>query len=69
MIKWVRVKNFKGFDDLRVDLHKVNVVVGPNGAGKSNFVDVFLFLKELVKPSSLPPLPLPLLGRVQELGL
>ena len=57
MIKWVRVKNFKSFDDLRVDLHKVNVVVGPNGAGKSNFVDVFLFLKELVRPSSLPPYP------------
>ena len=57
MIQWIRVKNFKSFDDLRIDLHKVNVLVGPNGAGKSNFVDVFLFLREFIRPSSLPPYP------------
>lgn len=50
MIKQIRVKNFKSFDDLTIDLNKINVLVGPNGAGKSNFVDLFLFLKGFVKP-------------------
>ncbi|BDB99823.1 AAA family ATPase [Saccharolobus caldissimus] len=57
MIKQIRVKNFKSFDDLTIDLNKINVLVGPNGAGKSNFVDLFLFLKGFVKPSSFPPYP------------
>ncbi|MCG2910023.1 MAG: AAA family ATPase [Stygiolobus sp.] len=57
MIRQIRVKNFKSFDDLTVTLNKVNVLVGPNGSGKSNFVDLFLFLKGFVKPQSFPPYP------------
>ena len=63
MIRQIRVKNFKSFDDLTVTLNKVNVLVGPNGSGKSNFVDLFLFLKGFVKPQSFPP-SLHILGRL-----
>ncbi|BBD73461.1 hypothetical protein HS1genome_1850 [Sulfodiicoccus acidiphilus] len=57
MIKRVRLKNFKSFDDVTVELRKINVFTGPNGAGKSNLVDAFVFLKEFLRPGSFPPYP------------
>jgi AAA15 family ATPase/GTPase len=57
MIKSVRVKNFKSFDDVTFELHKNNIIVGPNGVGKSNFIDIFLFLKTFIRPEAFPPYP------------
>jgi predicted ATPase len=49
MIKKIRVKNFKSFKDLELSLGKVNILIGANGSGKSNFVEIFRFLRDIVK--------------------
>jgi len=49
VIKKLRVKNFKSFKDVEVELGKFNVVIGANASGKSNFVQIFKFLRDIVK--------------------
>jgi len=49
LIKKLRVKNFKSFKDVEVELGKFNVVIGANASGKSNFVQIFKFLRDIVK--------------------
>ena len=46
-IKRVEVRNFKSFNDLKIDLGKFNVVIGANASGKSNFVSIFKFLRDI----------------------
>jgi predicted ATPase len=46
-IKSVRVKNFKSFKDLEVNLGQFNVLIGENASGKSNFVRVIEFLRDV----------------------
>ena len=43
----IRVKNFKTFDDVYLDLNKFNVLIGACGSGKTNFVQVFELLNDL----------------------
>ena len=57
MIKRLKIKNFKSYRDSEFEFGKVNIVVGPNGSGKTNLVDVFSFLKQLIRPLSYPPYP------------
>ena len=45
-IKKIRVKNFKSFDDLEIELKDFNVLIGVNASGKSNFINIFKFLKD-----------------------
>jgi len=47
MIKKIKLKNFKNFNDLEISLGNFNVVIGANASGKSNFVQIFRFLKEV----------------------
>ncbi|NQS97454.1 MAG: AAA family ATPase [candidate division Zixibacteria bacterium] len=47
-IKRIRVKNFKSFKDLDLELGKFNVIIGANASGKSNFLAIFKFLKDIV---------------------
>jgi predicted ATPase len=49
LIKKLRVKNFKSFKDVEVELGNFNVVIGANASGKSNFVQIFKFLRDIVK--------------------
>lgn len=56
-IKRLVIRNFKSIKELSVELGKINVLVGPNGAGKSNVVDSLLLVKEIIRPTSLPPYP------------
>jgi predicted ATPase len=49
MIKKIRVKNFKSFKDLELNLGKVNILIGANASGKSNFVQIFEFLKDIAR--------------------
>jgi len=49
VIKKIRVKNFKSFKDLELNLGKVNILIGANASGKSNFVQIFRFLRDIVK--------------------
>lgn len=48
-IKRIRATNFKSFDELDVDLARLNVLIGPNASGKSNFVEIFEFLRDIAK--------------------
>ena len=43
----IRVKNFKTFDDVCLDLNKFNVLIGACGSGKTNFVQVFELLNDI----------------------
>ena len=66
MIKRIRIRNFKSLRDVDLELRKINVIVGPNGSGKSNLVDFFIFLKELINPSSFPSDPFQTFGGYEE---
>lgn len=48
-IKRIRVKNFKSFKDLDLELGKFNVIIGANASGKSNFLAIFKFLRDIVQ--------------------
>ncbi len=48
-IKRIKIKNFKSFKELDVDLGKFNVLIGANASGKSNFVQIFEFLGDIPK--------------------
>jgi len=47
-IRKIRVKNFKSFRDLEVELGNFNVLIGANASGKSNFVQIFKFLRDIM---------------------
>ena len=44
-LKRLKIRNFKSFADLDVELKGFNVLVGANAAGKSNFAQIFKFVK------------------------
>jgi len=66
VIKRIKIRNFKSLRDVDLELGKINVIVGPNGSGKSNLVDFFIFLKELINPSSFPSDPFQIFGGYEE---
>lgn len=45
----IRLKNWRNFRSLDVQLSDVSYVLGPNASGKSNFLDVFRFLCDVSK--------------------
>lgn len=45
----VRAWNFKSFRELDIRLDGLNVVIGANASGKSNFVQLFVFIKDIVE--------------------
>lgn len=49
-ISKVILKNWRNFAHADVELRDRMFIVGPNASGKSNFLDVFRFLHDLVKP-------------------
>ncbi len=46
-IRKIRVKNFKSFKDMEVELGNLNILIGANASGKSNFVEIFRFLRDI----------------------
>jgi AAA15 family ATPase/GTPase len=48
-VKNLNISNFKSFKDLAINLNNFNVLIGANASGKSNFIQVFRFIKDLVK--------------------
>jgi len=46
-IKRIEVRNFKSFEELKIDPGKFNVIIGANASGKSNFVHIFEFLRDI----------------------
>ncbi|KZE36450.1 ATP-dependent endonuclease [Bhargavaea cecembensis] len=49
--KWIEIKNFRNFKEIKVDLTNQNVIFGLNDIGKSNFLAAlrFLFEREIRK--------------------
>jgi len=45
-IKRVRLKNFRNFEDVDVELSDLTILVGPNASGKSNFVDALRLVSD-----------------------
>lgn len=43
----IKVSNFKSFEEISVDLDRLNVLIGANASGKSNFVSIFRFLRDI----------------------
>ena len=49
IISRVKLKNWRNFREVDVELDDRVFVVGPNASGKSNFLDVFRFLRDIAK--------------------
>ena len=49
MIKRLIVKNWRNFRELDVPLRERQFIVGANASGKSNLLDIFRFLRDIVK--------------------
>lgn len=45
----IKIKNFKSFKDVSVNLNDFNVLIGKSASGKSNFVDAFDFLNDIAE--------------------
>lgn len=51
LISKLKLKNWRNFKHIEVDLRERVFVVGPNASGKSNLLDVFRFLRDVAKPN------------------
>ncbi len=49
-ISRVRLRNWRNFRDVDVELAQTVYLLGPNASGKSNFLDVIRFLRDIVNP-------------------
>lgn len=49
-IQRIKLKNWRNFTDLDVQLRERVFLIGPNACGKSNFLDVFRFLRDIADP-------------------
>ncbi|MGD8719348.1 MAG: AAA family ATPase [Candidatus Zixiibacteriota bacterium] len=50
IFRHIRLRNWRNFRQVDVDLVPRVFIVGANATGKSNFLDVFRFLRDIVKP-------------------
>ena len=48
-VSHLKVRNWRNFPRIDVDLHHRQFAVGPNASGKSNLMDVFRFLRDIAK--------------------
>ncbi len=50
ILKHIKLRNWKNFRSVDLNLTERTFVVGANASGKSNLLDVFRFMRDLVKP-------------------
>lgn len=50
LVTHIKIRNWRNFKNVDVDLRERQFIVGPNAAGKSNFLDVFRFLRDIARP-------------------
>ena len=50
IVSRVILKNWRNFLSVDVEIGDRVFLIGPNASGKSNFLDVFRFLRDIVKP-------------------
>ena len=48
-INKIGFKNYKVFDDVKINLNQCNVFVGPNSSGKSSIAEFLIFFRELIR--------------------
>ncbi len=53
MLKRIRIKGYKSFDDVEVSVQPLSVLFGPNAAGKSNFLDALQLLSKMAASRTL----------------
>lgn len=47
------IEGFKSIHSIKdLPLHPINLLIGANGSGKSNFLEAFVFLKEIISGDS-----------------
>ena len=46
----LRLKNWRNFRNLDVELREFAYIIGPNASGKSNLLDALRFLHDIAKP-------------------
>ncbi len=56
-IEEIKVNGFKSLADIDVSINKLNVLIGPNGSGKTNFLEFFLLLQKIIRPTKSPSYP------------
>ena len=49
IINKLTAKNWRNFQQINVPLMERQFIVGPNASGKSNLLDIFRFLRDIVK--------------------
>ncbi|ESQ08517.1 MAG: AAA family ATPase [Thiohalocapsa sp. PB-PSB1] len=49
-ISRLKLRNWRNFTNVDVNLNEIVYVIGPNASGKSNLLDVFRFMREIVNP-------------------
>lgn len=52
MWRSIEIRNFRSLEHVKATLAPFTVVVGPNSSGKSNFVDAFLFARDIAADAS-----------------
>ncbi len=50
IVSRLKLKNWRNFRSMDVQLRERQFIVGPNASGKSNLLDVFRFLRDIAKP-------------------
>lgn len=45
----LEVVNFKSFDDQKISLRGLNILIGPNASGKTNFIESLRFIRDIAK--------------------
>ena len=48
VLERVEVRHYKSLKRVNVELESFNILVGPNSSGKSNFLDVLIFLRDML---------------------
>ncbi len=46
----LKLRNWRNFTNVDVDLKETVYIIGPNASGKSNLLDVFRFMRDIVNP-------------------
>ncbi|MCS7351935.1 MAG: AAA family ATPase [Anaerolineae bacterium] len=49
MLKRVRIRGYRCFRDVDIELKPLQILVGPNGSGKSAFLDAIRFVEDIVR--------------------
>ncbi|MFZ4439834.1 MAG: AAA family ATPase [Syntrophales bacterium] len=53
MLKRIKIRNYKSFQDIDITLNPLTVLFGPNAAGKSNFLDALQLLSRIATSRTL----------------